>query len=92
MAANERREVFYSGHVQGVGFRWTVLRLAQSLAVTGFVKNLDDGRVQLVVEGEAGEVQRLLGAIAETMGDFIRQATEAKGPATGEFRAFEIVH
>jgi acylphosphatase len=55
-----RREVFYSGRVQGVGFRWTVRHIAQSHAVTGFVKNLEDGRVQLVVEGATAELDRLL--------------------------------
>jgi len=90
--ANERRDVFYSGRVQGVGFRWTARQAAQGFAVTGFVKNLDDGRVQLVVEGEAAEIDRLLAEIAQRMGDYIRKVLVTKAPATGEFRTFEIVH
>ena len=53
--AAERRVVHYSGRVQGVGFRYTVRTLATRFAVTGFVRNLADGRVQLVVEGGPGE-------------------------------------
>lgn len=88
----QRREVIYSGRVQGVGFRWTARQIAQTHAVTGFVRNLDDGRVQLVVEGQAGEIDRFLASIAERMTDHIRQTHQAKSPATGQFTAFEIVH
>ncbi len=91
-AAFERREVLYSGRVQGVGFRWTARQVAQSFAVTGFVKNLEDGRVQLVAEGQPQELDRLLAAVAERLSDYIRQAAVSSGPATGEFRTFEIVH
>jgi acylphosphatase len=88
----ERREIVYSGRVQGVGFRWTARQIAQSHAVTGFVRNLDDGRVQLVVEGQPDEIDRLLATLRERMEGHIRQAQEAKSPATGQFAAFEIVH
>jgi acylphosphatase len=91
-SANERREVFYSGRVQGVGFRYSARQAAQGLAVTGFVKNLEDGRVQLVVEGQAAEIDRLLAAIRDRMGDYIRRADVTNAAATGEFRTFEIVH
>ena len=91
-SANERREVLYSGRVQGVGFRYTARQAAQGFAVTGFVKNLDDGRVQLVVEGETAEVDRLLAEIQERLSGYIRLTQVAKAPATGEFRTFEIVH
>lgn len=50
----ERREVRYRGRVQGVGFRYTARSIAQSYAVTGYVKNVADGSVELVVEGRAG--------------------------------------
>lgn len=87
-----RREVFYSGRVQGVGFRWTVRHIAQSHAVTGFVKNLEDGRVQLVVEGATAELDRLLAAISERMGEKIKAISVVESPTTGQFREFEIVH
>ena len=58
----EQREIHYSGRVQGVGFRYTVRSLASRTAVTGFVKNLPDGRVQLVVEGPPDEIRVLVGS------------------------------
>jgi Acylphosphatases len=66
--------------------------LAQSHAVTGFVKNLEDRRVLLVAEGDASEVNRFLATIAERMGANIRSAAVADSTATGEFASFEIVH
>jgi acylphosphatase len=84
-----RCEVSYSGRVQGVGFRWNACSIARGFQVTGFVRNLPDGRVQLVAEGERGEVERLLGEIADSMSGNIRQAELKESPATGEFTAFE---
>lgn len=69
-----RKTVHYSGRVQGVGFRFTAQRLAGSHAVGGYVRNLPDGRVELVAEGEADEVNNLLGDIAERMRDYIDEA------------------
>lgn len=60
------RQVFYEGRVQGVGFRWTVKRIATGFDVTGWVRNLDDGRVELQVMGEKVEVEAFLEAIAES--------------------------
>jgi len=87
---NEARRVLYTGRVQGVGFRYTASRIAQGHAVTGFVRNLPDGRVELVAEGTSAELDQLLAAVAETMADNIRQADVQKGPPTGRFRSFEI--
>jgi acylphosphatase len=84
-----RREVHYSGHVQGVGFRWTACSIARGFAVTGLVRNLPDGRVQLVAEGEREEVDRFLAAIADSMAGNIRHAETVVSPATGEFTSFE---
>jgi len=87
-----RRHIYYTGHVQGVGFRWTARHIAQGFAVTGFVKNLADRRVELVVEGVAGEVDRFLAAVAERFGANIRDVVVADCPFTGEFSTFEVVH
>lgn len=86
----ERREVFYSGDVQGVGFRYTARALAGRFEVTGFVRNLPDGRVELVVEGSPSEIGRFLEAIGKAMRAYIRRVEESRRPATGEFEAFEI--
>ena len=86
----ERREVYYSGHVQGVGFRYTAASLAASLDVSGFVRNLSDGRVQLVVEGLPREVDRLLADIADVQAGRIIDVEANVAPATGQFQSFEI--
>jgi acylphosphatase len=94
MAASSpiRRQVFYTGRVQGVGFRWTARHIAQGFAVTGFVKNLEDRRVELVVEGTPAELDRYCAAIAEHFGANIREVAATDGPFTGEFATFEVVH
>ena len=66
-----RRTVHYSGAVQGVGFRWTAVRVAGRFDVTGYVRNLDDGRVELVAEGEPAEIDAFLEAVAARMGEYI---------------------
>ena len=53
----KRAQVFYSGRVQGVGFRYSAREVACGCEVTGFVRNLPDGRVELVVEGEEAEIK-----------------------------------
>ena len=87
-----RCSVYYSGRVQGVGFRYTARQIAQSYAVTGFVRNLPDRRVELVVEGNSDEVQRLLAAIADAMCDNIRDTQITHSLPTSEFARFEIRH
>ncbi len=79
----ELREVWYSGHVQGVGFRYTVLGLARRSDVTGYVRNLPDGRVHLVVEGDVHELDAFLEALAERMQGYIRETLTDRRPATG---------
>lgn len=89
---HERRHVYYSGRVQGVGFRYTVRKIAAQHAVSGFVQNLPDGRVELVAEGAADELDKLMSEIAARMGDHIRNASVDKRPGTTEFDGFEIRH
>ncbi len=87
----KRAQVFYSGRVQGVGFRYSVREVACGFEVTGFVRNLHDPRVELVAEGDEEEVRSFLEAIrASQLGSYIRQADESWGDATGEFKRFEI--
>jgi acylphosphatase len=89
-AESQRREVYFSGRVQGVGFRQTTSTLAKGFAVSGFVKNLPDGRVQLVVEGQPKEVETFLAAVRKEMEKNITKTEETTKPATGEFQAFGI--
>jgi acylphosphatase len=90
--ACQRRQVFYSGHVQGVGFRYTTRRIAEKFEVTGFVQNLPDGRVELVVEGTTEELTAFLAAVDERLGSHIRSTAIDSRTANGEFRNFAIRH
>ena len=87
-----RCHCLYSGRVQGVGFRYTARNLALNFDVTGFVRNLPDGRVELVVEGALHEVESFLSALSERMTDFVRRADRRPEPPTGQFRAFQIAY
>ncbi len=81
--------VYFSGHVQGVGFRYTALQVAKEFEVTGRVGNLPDGRVQLEVAGNPDEVNAFVAAVEERMHGYIRRVerTSAKSPATySDFR------
>ena len=62
-----RKVIFYTGQVQGVGFRDTTARLARRFDVAGYVQNLDDGRVRLDVQGNADQVDGLLAAVQAAM-------------------------
>lgn len=90
--SQQRRQAIYTGHVQGVGFRETTRRLAEGFEVTGFVKNLSDGRVELIAEGLPSELDRFLAAVAERMEGRIRNVTVDVRPAVGEFTGFSIRH
>lgn len=87
-----RLHVFYSGCVQGVGFRYTVARTARRYAVSGWVKNLPDGRVELVAEGETTELERFLDNVKETMSDYIGEQTANREPPTGKEQGFRITY
>ncbi len=89
---DELREIYFSGHVQGVGFRVTTREIAGQFAVSGFVRNLSDGRVQMVAEGAAAELDLLEQRVATEMHSNITETTRDVRPATGQFDGFEIRH
>jgi acylphosphatase len=84
--------IFYSGRVQGVGFRFTVKSVVAGFEVVGTIRNLIDGRVELVAEGAREELDAFRQAIGESgLEHFIRNEELSWSEATGEFRGFEIV-
>jgi acylphosphatase len=86
-------QVFYEGNVQGVGFRWTVRDAAKGFDVTGWVRNLPDGRVELQVTGEEDEVRSFLDRIAQSeLHSLIHKQTENKLEKPVTARGFEIRH
>lgn len=94
MAENDmspsRRTVIFTGTVQGVGFRYTARMVAQSYQVTGTVRNLPGGCVEMIAEGLPAELTRFQAAVEEAMHGNIRDAAATDGPATGEFTTFDI--
>ena len=87
----KQAHLYYSGMVQGVGFRFTVERLASGLDIDGFVRNLPDGKVEVVSEGEEEEVKILLNRIKSgSLGRYIRDVEESWQEPTGEFSGFSI--
>ena len=85
--------IFYSGHVQGVGFRYTAKTAAAGFEISGIVRNLSDGRVELIAEGARAELEAFRAAIRDTgLKHFIRDEMVAWSEAQNEFRGFEIVH
>lgn len=82
--------VFFTGRVQGVGFRYQTLQIAKGFEVCGFVRNLPDGRVQLEAEGEQREVSAFIEAIEEQMEGYIRETARSHTRRAPVFRGFEI--
>lgn len=92
-STHQRRCVLYSGRVQGVGFRYTARSIAGRYDVAGYVRNLPDGRVELVAEGEPRELDDFLREVRDCFSGHIRDVKcDVQPPAAGEFRGFEIRH
>lgn len=89
--SRKKMQIFFSGTVQGVGFRFTAERLARRFSVTGFVRNLEDGRVEVTAEGEESVLVEFLTAIRESrMKDYIRDVEAHWTQAEGYFKSFSI--
>jgi acylphosphatase len=90
-AARRRMKIFYSGRVQGVGFRYTARTVAAGFEITGFVRNLPDGRVELVAESHDAELEAFRAAIrGAVLAGFIRDESVEWSDAQNEFNGFEI--
>jgi acylphosphatase len=83
------KRVHYWGTVQGVGFRMTARRIADRFAVVGYVRNLADGNVEIVVRGESDEIDRFLAAVATRMAGYI-QGHKIDDAPEQTFDRFEI--
>jgi acylphosphatase len=87
----KRIHVYYSGHVQGVGFRFTAEAVARRFKLSGYAKNLRDGRVELVAEGPEGNLKEMLVEVSEAMKRQITDESVHWGKPTGEYRGFGIL-
>lgn len=85
------RQVIFEGRVQGVGFRYSAKQVAMGFDITGWVRNLPDGRVEMHVMGQADEVDAYLAAIDDSqLGGFIRNKDVRPAPPLAGVRGFEI--
>lgn len=87
---NKRIHIYYSGRVQGIGFRFTAERLAVDLGLSGWVRNLPDNRVELLCEGREEDLHKLMGKIDDALSRYILRKEVNWTPASGEFAGFEI--
>ncbi len=85
-----RLQVWFEGHVQGVGFRYKTKSVAEGYDVNGYVENLDDGRVHLVAVGEISEVREFVEKLEETMSGFIRTKDEREDFVEKPYKGFSI--
>jgi acylphosphatase len=89
--SRRRMNVLYSGRVQGVGFRYTAKTVATGFEIAGTIRNLPDGRVELVAEGSRAELEAFRAAIPDAgLAGFIRDEQVTWADAKNEFRGFEI--
>jgi len=86
----KRIHTFYSGRVQGVGFRFTAVEIARRLGISGWVKNLDDGRVELVGEANEERLEIFLAEINRYFSNYIHNVDVNWQDATNEFKDFII--
>ena len=82
--------VYFSGRVQGVGFRYQTLQVAKGYEVSGYAMNLPDGRVQLEAEGRPDEVHAFITAVQERMEGYIRQVEQTGASRAPQFTGFTI--
>lgn len=86
------RMVHYSGQVQGVGFRATAERIAKEYPVSGWIKNLQDGRVQMLVEGPSDAVEEFLKKIRAHWKDNIKKEEIEEQADSGKYKEFKVAH
>lgn len=87
-----RMEILYSGRVQGVGFRYTAKSVATGFEITGTIRNLPDGQVELLAEGTQDELESFRKAVRDSgLEHFIEQENVRWTDVRNEFRGFEIV-
>jgi len=88
--ARRNLDAIFHGTVQGVGFRYTTTRLAGEYDVAGIVRNLPDGTVQLVAEGEEAEIRAFLNALRQRLGRHVRRVDESWSDASGRYSGFHV--
>lgn len=84
------KHIIFSGTVQGVGFRFTALRTANRYKLTGFVRNLPDGSVEMIAQGETGDIGHCIKDIKQHFGSYISEAKILDIPVNPKYKDFQI--
>lgn len=87
---NKRAHVYYEGSVQGIGFRFAARSCAAGLKLGGWVKNLDDGRVEVVCQGDERKIKVFLDKMASDFGGYIRNTNIEWSAAADEYDGFGV--
>ena len=85
--------IVYSGMVQGVGFRYTVEDIVRQIGrLNGWVRNLQDGRVEILIEGDKKNIEQLMAAVEQRFNAYIRSKSLMYAPSQGSFKDFQITY
>jgi len=84
------RLIHFAGYVQGVGFRYTARSIARQYEVTGYVMNLPDGQVELLVEGTEEDVTHFINDVKAEMNTYINRHDVQDVPPTGAYKQFTV--
>lgn len=88
--APRRLHLYFSGTVQGVGFRYSAQSIAERFGINGWVRNCSDGRVELMAEGRPSVLESYLTALGDEMSGYIRKVDRTWEEPTGEWSQFSI--
>jgi acylphosphatase len=84
------KHIIFSGQVQGVGFRFTAFNMANRHQLTGFVRNLPDGTVEMLIQGTSGAIDDYIRDIKEYFSGYIRETKIKEIPSNSQYKDFEI--
>ena len=86
------KHIIFKGRVQGVGFRYTAQRIASLSQMTGFVRNLPDGSVEMLAQGTQKEIENCIKDIEESFGGYIRETKINEIPPDPRYTNFQITY
>lgn len=84
------KHIIFTGRVQGVGFRFTIFRIANQHQLTGVVRNLPDGTVEMIAQGAPDNIENCLEEIKEGFGGYIRESRVTQIPIDPRYKEFKI--
>ena len=88
---NKRWHLVFVGQVQGVGFRYTAQSIAKRLQVVGWIRNLNDGRVETVIEATPAQLQEFVDELSASTHGYVTEMEKNESAASNEFDSFQIV-